>query len=198
MTHPTKAIFAMLHERLLAKLNKQGDNSEALFGEKDVQSAHAAHRGHRPPGDGHRRREGHALPSRARPRRLHVLRRHRRLACSTPGTTPNPRQAPTRRGPPTDSAARRHRRGHLRRVAALAAGGARAPVHGHGPPGADIAVAGAPASRALGRAQEVLILEDYWVKHPELKGVPIYQASALAKRAMTVYQDVTSTCSTRT
>ena len=42
---------------------------------------------------------------------------------------------------------------------------------------------------ALGRAQELLlILEDYWVKHPELKGVPIYQASALAKRAMTVYQ----------
>ena len=36
---------------------------------------------------------------------------------------------------------------------------------------------------ALGRAQEVLlILEDYWVKHPELRGVPIYQASALARR----------------
>jgi cleavage and polyadenylation specificity factor subunit 3 len=42
---------------------------------------------------------------------------------------------------------------------------------------------------ALGRAQELLlILEDYWVKHPELAGVPIYQASALARRAMTVYQ----------
>ena len=42
---------------------------------------------------------------------------------------------------------------------------------------------------ALGRAQELLlILEDYWVKHPELRGVPIYQASALARRAMTVYQ----------
>ena len=42
---------------------------------------------------------------------------------------------------------------------------------------------------ALGRAQELLlILEDYWVKHPELSSVPIYQASALARRAMTVYQ----------
>ena len=42
---------------------------------------------------------------------------------------------------------------------------------------------------ALGRAQELLlILEDYWVKHPELRGVPIHQASALARRAMTVYQ----------
>ncbi len=42
---------------------------------------------------------------------------------------------------------------------------------------------------ALGRAQELLlILEDYWTKHAELRGVPIYQASALARRAMTVYQ----------
>ena len=36
MTHPTKAIFAMLMNDFV-KLNKQGDNSEALFGEKDVQ-----------------------------------------------------------------------------------------------------------------------------------------------------------------
>jgi len=42
---------------------------------------------------------------------------------------------------------------------------------------------------ALGRAQELLlILEDHWKKHPELANVPIYQASALARRAMTVYQ----------
>lgn len=42
---------------------------------------------------------------------------------------------------------------------------------------------------ALGRAQELLlILEEYWSKHPELHGVPIYQASGLARRAMTVYR----------
>lgn len=42
---------------------------------------------------------------------------------------------------------------------------------------------------ALGRAQELLlILEEYWNKHPELHGVPIYQASGLARRAMTVYR----------
>jgi cleavage and polyadenylation specificity factor subunit 3 len=42
---------------------------------------------------------------------------------------------------------------------------------------------------ALGRAQELLlILEEYWSTHPELHGVPIYQASGLARRAMTVYR----------
>ena len=42
---------------------------------------------------------------------------------------------------------------------------------------------------ALGRAQELLlILEEYWKEHPELHGVPIYQASGLARRAMTVYR----------
>ena len=42
---------------------------------------------------------------------------------------------------------------------------------------------------ALGRAQELLlILEEYWKNHPELHGVPIYQASGLARRAMTVYR----------
>jgi cleavage and polyadenylation specificity factor subunit 3 len=42
---------------------------------------------------------------------------------------------------------------------------------------------------ALGRAQELLlILEEYWARHPELHGVPIYQASGLARRAMTVYR----------
>ncbi len=42
---------------------------------------------------------------------------------------------------------------------------------------------------ALGRAQELLlILEEYWSKHPEIHGVPVYQASGLARRAMTVYR----------
>lgn len=42
---------------------------------------------------------------------------------------------------------------------------------------------------ALGRAQELLlILEEYWSKHPEIQGVPVYQASGLARRAMTVYR----------
>lgn len=42
---------------------------------------------------------------------------------------------------------------------------------------------------ALGRAQELLlILEEYWERHPELQGVPIYQASGLARRAMGVYR----------
>lgn len=42
---------------------------------------------------------------------------------------------------------------------------------------------------ALGRAQELLlILEDYWERHPEMAHVPVYQASALARKAMTVYE----------
>ncbi|KDD75060.1 hypothetical protein H632_c896p1, partial [Helicosporidium sp. ATCC 50920] len=42
---------------------------------------------------------------------------------------------------------------------------------------------------ALGRAQELLlILDDYWQRHPELAGVPIYHASGLARRALGVYQ----------
>jgi cleavage and polyadenylation specificity factor subunit 3 len=42
---------------------------------------------------------------------------------------------------------------------------------------------------ALGRAQELLlILDDYWAKHPELHNVPIYYASGLAKRCMAVYR----------
>lgn len=42
---------------------------------------------------------------------------------------------------------------------------------------------------ALGRAQELLlILEEYWSRHPELRHVPIYQASGLARRAMSVYR----------
>ena len=42
---------------------------------------------------------------------------------------------------------------------------------------------------ALGRAQELLlILEDFWAQNPDLQRVPIYQASTLARKAMTIYQ----------
>lgn len=42
---------------------------------------------------------------------------------------------------------------------------------------------------ALGRAQELmLILDEYWAAHPTLHDVPIYYASSLAKRCMSVYQ----------
>ncbi|VDC03578.1 unnamed protein product [Peniophora sp. CBMAI 1063] len=42
---------------------------------------------------------------------------------------------------------------------------------------------------ALGRAQELLlILDEYWKKHPDLQTVPIYYASSLARKCMAVYQ----------
>jgi len=42
---------------------------------------------------------------------------------------------------------------------------------------------------ALGRAQELLlILDEYWSAHPELHEIPIYYASAMAKKCMAVYQ----------
>ncbi|KAF1811676.1 Metallo-hydrolase/oxidoreductase [Eremomyces bilateralis CBS 781.70] len=42
---------------------------------------------------------------------------------------------------------------------------------------------------ALGRAQELLlILDEYWGKHPEYQKVPIYYASNLARKCMVVYQ----------
>ncbi|KAF2843659.1 metallo-beta-lactamase superfamily protein [Patellaria atrata CBS 101060] len=42
---------------------------------------------------------------------------------------------------------------------------------------------------ALGRAQELLlILEEYWGKHPEYSKYPIYYASNLARKCMTIYQ----------
>jgi cleavage and polyadenylation specificity factor subunit 3 len=42
---------------------------------------------------------------------------------------------------------------------------------------------------ALGRAQELLlILDEYWSKHKEVQGVPIYYASNLARKCMLVYQ----------
>ncbi|KLO18365.1 Metallo-hydrolase/oxidoreductase [Schizopora paradoxa] len=42
---------------------------------------------------------------------------------------------------------------------------------------------------ALGRAQELLlILEEYWKKHPDLHSVPVYYASNLARKCMAIYQ----------
>ncbi|KAJ6504810.1 beta-lactamase-like protein [Mycena vitilis] len=42
---------------------------------------------------------------------------------------------------------------------------------------------------ALGRAQELLlILDEYWKDHPDLHNVPIYYASGLARKSMSVYQ----------
>lgn len=42
---------------------------------------------------------------------------------------------------------------------------------------------------ALGRAQELLlILDEYWRKHPEYQRFPIYYASNLARKCMIVYQ----------
>ncbi|CAL5219351.1 g1167 [Coccomyxa viridis] len=42
---------------------------------------------------------------------------------------------------------------------------------------------------ALGRAQELLlILEDHWRRNKDMQGVPIYQASGLATKALSVYQ----------
>ncbi|KAI9711338.1 MAG: endoribonuclease ysh1 [Bogoriella megaspora] len=42
---------------------------------------------------------------------------------------------------------------------------------------------------ALGRAQELLlILDEYWQKHPEYQKIPIYYASNLARKCMVVYQ----------
>lgn len=34
----------------------------------------------------------------------------------------------------------------------------------------------------------MLILEDYWDRNADLRGVPIYQASGLARRALGVFQ----------
>ncbi|XP_062110925.1 cleavage and polyadenylation specificity factor subunit 3-I [Humulus lupulus] len=45
---------------------------------------------------------------------------------------------------------------------------------------------------ALGRAQELLlILDEYWSNHPELQNIPIYYASPLAKRCLSVYETYT-------
>ena len=46
---------------------------------------------------------------------------------------------------------------------------------------------------ALGRAQELLlILDDYWARHPEYQKIPIYYASNLARKCMIVYQTYVS------
>ncbi|KIY53106.1 Metallo-hydrolase/oxidoreductase [Fistulina hepatica ATCC 64428] len=50
---------------------------------------------------------------------------------------------------------------------------------------------------ALGRAQELLlILDEYWEKHPDLHSVPIYYASGLARKSMAVYQTYIHTMNT--
>ena len=42
---------------------------------------------------------------------------------------------------------------------------------------------------ALGRAQELLlILDEYWQQNPKIRHVPIYYASALAKKCLQVYE----------
>ena len=42
---------------------------------------------------------------------------------------------------------------------------------------------------ALGRAQELLlILEDYWQRHPELQKIPIYYTGQTARKCMVIYQ----------
>lgn len=42
---------------------------------------------------------------------------------------------------------------------------------------------------AIGQAQNLLlILEDYWQRHPDIRHFPIYYASALARKCMVVYQ----------
>ena len=42
---------------------------------------------------------------------------------------------------------------------------------------------------ALGRAQELLlVLDEYWAHHPEHQKVPIYYASNLARKCMSIYQ----------
>ena len=46
---------------------------------------------------------------------------------------------------------------------------------------------------ALGRAQELLlILDEYWGKHPEFQKIPIYYASNLARKCMVVFQTYVS------
>ncbi|KAJ3253175.1 Cleavage and polyadenylation specificity factor subunit 3 [Boothiomyces macroporosus] len=51
---------------------------------------------------------------------------------------------------------------------------------------------------ALGRAQELLlILDEYWQTHPDLHDVPIYYASSLAKKCMTVFQTYTNMMNAR-
>jgi cleavage and polyadenylation specificity factor subunit 3 len=42
---------------------------------------------------------------------------------------------------------------------------------------------------ALGRAQELLLmLDEHWARHKHLQRFPIYQASGIARKALTVFQ----------
>ena len=42
---------------------------------------------------------------------------------------------------------------------------------------------------ALGRAQELLlILNEYWQEHEELKNIPIYYAGSLAQKSLSVFR----------
>merc|ERR1712203_739923 len=51
---------------------------------------------------------------------------------------------------------------------------------------------------AMGRAQELmLIVDEYWAKHPELHGIPIYYASNMAKKTMQVYSTFRNMMSSR-
>ncbi|OQV20708.1 Cleavage and polyadenylation specificity factor subunit 3 [Hypsibius exemplaris] len=53
-------------------------------------------------------------------------------------------------------------------------------------------------SFALGRAQEILlILDEHWKSHPELQNFPMYYASALAKKCMSVYETYTGAMNDR-
>ncbi|KAM0673904.1 endoribonuclease ysh1 [Gurleya vavrai] len=46
---------------------------------------------------------------------------------------------------------------------------------------------------ALGRAQEILlILEEYWQRNKEIQHIPIFYASALAKKCIGIYQTYSS------
>ena len=140
MTHPTKAIFAMLMQDFV-KLNKQSENSEALFGEKDVAECM---------------------------KRIEVIDFHQEMDIG--GIKVTPYRAGhvlgacmfyvdigglrvlytgdySRRGPTPGPAARRHRRGYVRRVTALPTGGTRTKIHGYGAPSADPRRQGPPPRR---------------------------------------------------
>ena len=47
------------------------------------------------------------------------------------------------------------------------------------------------AFRTFEHLELLLILDEYWSEHPELHDTPIYYASSLAKKCMSVYQTYT-------
>ena len=234
MTHPTKAIFAMLMSDFV-KLQKGGD-SDALFVEKDVQAAMQRIEVI----DFHQEVRARSSPLPPPPPPLAPLARDASSLETTRTTLPHTAPAaphPTRQVDIDGIKVTPFRAGHVLGACMfqIDIGGLRVLYTGDYSrtpdrhlPGADLppipphvvicesTYGVSPHSPreererrftdrvhqilnrggkvllpvvALGRAQELLlILEDYWVKHPELAGVPIYQASALARRAMTVYQ----------